>query len=74
MYKVVSKRTVRRIEDTVESEEFRMMKVTLELAKEEDDELWKELIMLHLEELETLHSKDGERMKREFERNLNYDI
>lgn len=74
MYKVVSKRTVRRIEDTVESEEFRMMKVTLELAKEEDDELWKELIMLHLEELETLHSKDGERLKREFERDLNYDI
>lgn len=74
MYKVVSKRTVRKIEDTVESEEFRMMKVTLELAKEEDDELWKELIMLHLEELETLHGKDGERMKREFERNLNYDI
>ena len=42
MYKLVPKHTIRRIEDTAENEELRIMKLTLELAKESDDELWKE--------------------------------
>lgn len=70
MYKLVPKRTIRRIEDTAENEEFRIMKLTLELAKESDDELWKELIMLHLDDLKILNSEDGERIKKKFERNL----
>lgn len=70
MYKLVPKRTIRRIEDTAENEELRIMKLTLELAKESDDELWKELILLHLDDIRILNSKDGERIKKKFERNL----
>lgn len=70
MYKLVPKRTIRRIEGTAENEEFRIMKLTLELAKESDDEMWKELILLHLDDLKILNSEDGERIKKKFERNL----
>ena len=47
MYKLVPKRTIKRIENMDEDEEFRIMKLTLALAKEADDKLWKELILLH---------------------------
>ena len=70
MYKLVPKHTIRRIEDTAENEELRIMKLTLELAKEADDELWKELILLHLDDIRILNSKDGEKIKRDFNRIL----
>ncbi len=70
MNHLVPKRTIKRIEDTAENEEFRIMKLTLELAKEADDELWKELILLHLDDIRILNSKDGERIKKKFEANL----
>lgn len=70
MYKLVPKHTIKRIEDTDENEEFRTMKLTLELAKEADDELWKELVLLHLDDIRILNSKDGERIKKKFEANL----
>ena len=53
-----------------ENEEFRMMKLTLELAKESDDELWRELILLHLDDMKILNSKDKEKIKKKFEGNL----
>lgn len=68
MYKLVPKHTIRRIEYTVENEELLIMKQTLELAKEADDEIWKELILLHLDDLKILNSEDGERIKKKFER------
>lgn len=67
MYKFVPKRTIKRIEDTAENEELCIMKLTLELAKEADDELWKELILLHLDDKRILNSEDGERIKRNFD-------
>lgn len=70
MYKLVSKRTIKRIENMDEDEEFRIMKLTLEIASETDDELWKELILLHLDDMKILNSKDGEKIKKKFERNL----
>lgn len=70
MYKLVSKRTIKRIENMDEDEEFRIMKLTLELAKEADDELWKELILVHLEDMKILNSEDGERIRKKFEVNL----
>lgn len=70
MYKLVPKHTIKRIEDTSENEEFRIMKLTLELVKESDDELWKELILLHLDDMRILNSEEGERIKKKFERNL----
>lgn len=68
MYKLVPKHTIKRIENMDENEEFRIMKLTLELAKESDDELWKELILLHLDDTRILNSEDGERIKRDFDR------
>lgn len=70
MYKLVPKRIIKRVENTNENEEFRMMKLTLELAKESDDELWKELILLHLDDMKILNSKDKEKIKKKFEGNL----
>lgn len=70
MYKFVPKLTIRRIEDTAENEELRIMKLTLALAKEADDEMWKELILLHLDDMRILNSEDGERIKRDFDRML----
>lgn len=70
MYKLVPKRTIKRIENMDEDEEFRIMKLTLELASEADDELWKELILLHLDDMKILNSEDGEKIKKKFERNL----
>ena len=70
MYKLVPKRTIKRIENMDEDEEFRIMKLTLELAKEADDELWKELILLRLDDMKILNSEDGERIRKKFERNL----
>ena len=70
MYKLVPKRIIKRVENTNENEEFRMMKLTLELAKESDDELWRELILLHLDDMKILNSKDKEKIKKTFEGNL----
>jgi len=67
MYKLVPKRIIKRVENTNENEEFRMMKLTLELAKESDDELWRELILLHLDDMKILNSKDKEKIKKKFE-------
>lgn len=70
MYKLVPKRIIKRVENTNENEEFRMMKLTLELAKESDDELWRELLLLHLDDMKILNSKDKEKIKKKFEGNL----
>lgn len=68
MYKLVPKRTIKRIENMDKNEELRIMKLTLELAKESDDELWKELVMLHLDDMRILNSEDGERIKSDLDR------
>ena len=69
MYKLVPKRTIKRLADTEEAEELRMTKLTLELAKESDDELWRALLLLHLDDLNILNSKEGERIRKKLERN-----
>ena len=69
MYKLVPKRIIKRLADTEEAEELRMTKLTLELAKESDDELWRALLLLHLDDLNILNSKEGERISKKLERN-----
>ena len=69
MYKLVPKRIIKRLADTEEAEELRMTKLTLELAKESDDELWRALLLLHLDDLNILNSKEGERIREKLERN-----
>lgn len=70
MHKLIQKRTIKRIENIDENEEFRSMKQSLELASESDDEMFKELIMLYLDERRILNSEDGEKIKRDFDRML----
>ena len=67
MYKLVPKRIIKRLADTEEAEELRMTKLTLELAKESDDELWRALLLLHLDDLNILNSKEGERIRKKLE-------
>ena len=69
MFKLVPKRIIKRLADTEEAEELRMTKLTLELAKESDDELWRALILLHLDDLNILNSKEGKRIRKKLERN-----
>ena len=69
MYKLVPKRIIKRLADTEEAEELRMTKLTLELAKESDDELWRALLLLHLDDLNILNSKEGERIRKKLARN-----
>ena len=69
MYKLVPKRIIKRLADTEEAEELRMTKLTLELAKESDDELWRALILLHMDDLNILNSKEGKRIRKKLERN-----
>ena len=69
MYKLVPKRIIKRLADTEAAEELRMTKLTLELAKESDDELWRALLLLHLDDLNILNSKEGERIRKKLERN-----
>ncbi|WP_294654532.1 hypothetical protein [uncultured Ruminococcus sp.] len=69
MYKLVPKRIIKRLADTEEAEELRMTKLTLELAKESDDELWRALLLLHLDDLNILNSKEGKRISKKLERN-----
>lgn len=68
MNKLVPKRTIKRIENTTENEELRSMKLSLELARETDDEMFKELIILHLDDMRILNSEEGEAIKRDFDR------
>lgn len=70
MRKIVPKRTIKRIEDTAENEELDSMKRSLELAEEADDEMFKELVMLHLDDMRLLNSEEGEKIKRDFDRML----
>lgn len=70
MYKLVSKRTIKRIENTDENEEFRIIKLALSLANESDDEQWRELVQLLLDDMRILNSEDRERIKRDFDRIL----
>ncbi len=70
MHKLIQKRTIKRIENIDENEEFRSMKQSLELASESDDEMFKELMMLYFEERRILNSEDGEKIKRDFDRML----
>jgi hypothetical protein len=67
-YKLVPKRTIKLIEATDENEEFRTKKLELELASESDDEQWRELVQLHLDDMRILSSKDGEKIKKDFDR------
>lgn len=68
MKKIVPKRTIKRIEDTIENEELRTRKRELEIASESDNEEWRDLVHAHLDDMRILNSEDGEKIKRDFDR------
>lgn len=68
----VQKITLKRIYRTEEITELEHMILILELCKESDDYLWKELILNHIEMLEILSSSEGKRIKKEIRRKLNH--
>lgn len=70
--KDVQKITLKRIYRTEEITEFEHMILILELCKESDDYLWKELILNHMEMLKILNSSEGKRIKKEIRRKLNH--
>ena len=70
MNRLVPKRTIKRIGNNDENEELRARKQELELASESEDEQWRELVHLYLDDMSILGSEDGERIKRDFDRML----
>ena len=68
----VNKITLKRIYRTEKNAELEHMILICELCKEADDYLWKELILNHIEMLETLNSSEGKRIKKEIRRKLKY--
>jgi len=70
-YKAVQKRTISRKEQTEEVTELRNMIFALELCRESDEELWKQLIMLHLDDLKMLKDRET---KNEIRRKLQYEL
>jgi len=72
--KNVPKRIIRRTEENPENADFQKMKMALELCRESDDDLWRQLISYHLEGMSILNGKEGSRIKKEIRRKLNHEI
>jgi len=70
VYQRIHRRMIRRRQDTVQHQELQNLILMLELCREADDELWRQLILQHMENLEILNSKEGSRIKKEIRRKL----
>ena len=68
-YKAVQKRTIKRLENIGEEKaKLNRMIFILELCRESDEELWKQLILLQLEDLKILKGREGNKIKNEMRR------
>ena len=68
-YKAVQKRTIKRLENIGEEKaKLNRMIFILELCRETDEELWKQLILLQLEDLKILKGREGNKIKNEMRR------
>lgn len=74
MYKFIPKRNFIRRTENDNNPAFRNMIITLELCKEADDYLWKQLLICHLDDLEILNSKEGRLIKKRIMRKLKHGI
>ena len=70
----VQKRTIKRLENTEEKAELNRMIFMLELCRESDEDLWKQLILLQLEDLRILEGREGNRIRNEMRRKLQYEL
>ena len=73
-YEAVQKRTIKRLENTGEKAELNQMIFILELCRESDEDLWKQLILLQLEDLKILKGKEGNKINNEMRRKLEYEL
>ena len=73
-YEAVQKRTIKRLENTGEKAELNRMIFMLELCRESDEDLWKQLILLQIEDLKILKGKEGNRIRNEMRRKLQYEL
>lgn len=71
MYRLIPKRTIQMREDDEVNQEFQIMILCLELCREANDDLWKQLMICHLDELSMLNGSDGKRIRNEIRRKLN---
>lgn len=70
MYQRIHKRPVRRRQNNFQQQELQNLILMLELCREADDDLWRQLILQHIESLEILSGKEGRRIKKEIRRKL----
>ena len=73
-YEAVQKRTIKRLEHIEEKAELNQMIFILELCRESDEDLWKQLILLQLEDLKILKGKEGNKIRNEMRRKLQYEL
>ena len=64
MYKLVPKRTIRRKEEKLQSFKLRHWIAMLDLCREQDDDMWKNLMLERIDDLNALH-EDEEMYKNE---------
>ena len=70
MERLFPNQKINALKDTEENEELRKRKLRLEIENESDDEHLKELILLHLDDMQILNSEKGKKIKRDFGRVL----
>lgn len=70
MYQRIHKRPIRRRQNNFQQQELQNLILMLELCREADDDLWRQLILQHIESLEILSGKEGRRIKKEIRRKL----
>lgn len=70
MYQRIHKRPIRRRQNDFQQQELQNLILMLELCREADDDLWRQLILQHIESLEILSGKEGRRIKKEIRRKL----
>ncbi len=72
--KNVPKRVIRILKEPPENAEFEHMKIILELCRESDDDLWRQLMLTHIENMRILNSEEGSQIKEEIRRKLKYEV
>ncbi|GEM_PF-503569 len=73
-YQAVPKRTIKRLEYAQENDELKRMIFILELCRESNDDLWKQLVLLHLQDLKILKGREGNILRNEIRRKLQYEL
>ncbi len=73
--KYIQKKTFKRLkQEDYELSELEQVIINLELAKEAGDDLWKELMLTVLEDMELMQSESYQRTKQNIIRRLNDEL